>query len=532
MSAQTLNTIARSQAKDLGDATAFATPFRRWSYRDVDEASNRVAQGLKSLGIGPGDRVATLTRHVVECLVLTIAATKLQAVCMPVNWRLAPPEIDYILGNGEARFLMADRDFADSLSRIPAATTIKNVLTEDGPPLNGLESFSAWYGQFDDVDTGYVGDTDEPALQLYSSGTTGLPKGIELSHRNLIANATNFQVEFQYYGATADKPGNVQLNALPCFHVAGIGVAIITLLHGGSQIVRDTFVPADVLQAIQDHKITHAFLVPAMIHALLMQPDIDKYDLSSLECISYGASPITDRVLTEAMQRFKCRFMQVYGLTETSGAICCLGSDDHDPNGPRSHLLRSAGKPGQGVGRRIVDTTTMKDVAEGEVGEIWIQSDQNMIGYWRNPEATAAAFPEGRKKGDFGWFRTGDAGYMRDGYLFIHDRIKDMVITGGENVYPAEVENVLMQHPAVADGAIIGVPDERWGEAVKACVTLRPGAQATPQEIIDFMRERIAHYKCPKSVDIMDALPRNPSGKLLKFVLRKPYWEGRARAVN
>ena len=245
----------------------------------------------------------------------------------------------------------------------------------------------------------------------------------------------------------------------------------------------------------------------------------------------WRAAPISESVLAAATRLFGCGFMQLYGLTETTGAIVYLPPADHDPDGPRRHLMRSAGKAGRLVGLRIVDTASGRDQPEGEVGEIWIRSPQNMLGYWGNPEATAQAFPEGRDA-QGGWFRTGDAGYLREGYLFIHDRIKDMVISGGENIYPAEVENALMKHPAVADCAVIGVPDARWGESVKACVVLREGATVTEREIIDFMRAQIAHYKCPKSVDFLAALPRNPSGKLLKYVLRQPYWAGRDRAVS
>ena len=252
--------------------------------------------------------------------------------------------------------------------------------------------------------------------------------------------------------------------------------------------------------------------------------------MASLQSISYGASPISESVLVAATRVFGCGFMQLYGLTETTGAIVYLPPADHDPSGPKAHLMRAAGRAGRLVGLRIVDNATGRDVPDGEVGEVWIRSPQNMRGYWRNPQATEQAFPEGRDA-QGGWFRTGDAGTMREGYLFIQDRIKDMIISGGENIYPAEVENALMKHPAVADGAVIGVPDERWGETVKACVVLRPGAQATEREIIDFLRERIAHFKCPRSVDFCDTLPRNPSGKLLKYVLRQPYWQGRDRGV-
>jgi len=236
-------------------------------------------------------------------------------------------------------------------------------------------------------------------------------------------------------------------------------------------------------------------------------------------------------VLVDAMRTFRCRFIQVYGLTETTGAVTALAPEDHDPQGPKKHLLRSAGRPIEGVELRVVDPASGRDLPEGEVGEVWIRTRQNMKGYWANPRATDAVFAERPAAGP-AWLRTGDAGYLRQGYLFLHDRIKDMIISGGENIYPAEVENVLMQHSALADCAVIGVPDEQWGEAVKACVVLRPGERASAAEIIEFMRARIAHYKCPRTVDFLEAIPRNPTGKILKRVLREPYWKGKERRVN
>jgi acyl-CoA synthetase (AMP-forming)/AMP-acid ligase II len=291
------------------------------------------------------------------------------------------------------------------------------------------------------------------------------------------------------------------------------------------------FDPRWILRAFGTYRISHVLFVPAMIQMLLNTDGVRDADYSTLKQMSYGASPITDAVLIDAMRTFKCDFLQVYGLTETTGAITYLRSIDHDPDGPRKYLLRAAGKAGVGVALRIVDSARGADCMDGEVGEVWIRSRQNMAGYWRNDPATTQAFPEGRDARG-GWFRSGDAGYLRDGFLFIHDRIKDMIISGGENIYPAELENMLMQHPAIADCAVIGVPDEQWGEAVKACVVLRKNLAASAAEIIAFSRERMAHFKCPKSVEFLDTLPRNPSGKLLKYVLRQPYWAGRERQVN
>ncbi len=502
--AETVLDAIRRHARDKGGNTVYWTPSRIWTFAALDEASSRISQGLKSLGIGPGDRVACLTKHTADCVALVLAANKIGAVCMPVNWRLAPPEIDYIVENGQARLMMADAAF-------PYAK-IRSFVTEQ---------FSSWYGKFEPNNMDYRPDPDDTALQLYSSGTTGLPKGVELTHRNLMAGMMDaVPGAIGYHGAP-----DVMLNALPTYHIAGVGVALLTASKGGASVLYPDFDPAGVIAAIAQHRITHSFLVPAMIQFMLQVPGVEKGDYSSLKGISYGASPITEKVLIGAMRTFKCRFMQVYGLTETTGAITCLPPEDHDPEGPRKHLLRSAGKPIEGVELRVVDPATGEDCPEGGVGEVWIRSAQNMKGYWANKKATAEALA-----GD--WFRSGDAGFMREGYVYMHDRIKDMIVSGGENIYPAEVENALMQHPAVADGAVIGVPDEQWGEAVKACVVRRAGAAATEKDIIDFMRARIAHFKCPKSVDFMDAIPRNPTGKILKRVLREPYWKDRTRRVN
>jgi long-chain acyl-CoA synthetase len=291
-------------------------------------------------------------------------------------------------------------------------------------------------------------------------------------------------------------------------------------------ILRDVD-PAELLRLIEAEGITHMFVVPAVLMVLLMTPGIDTTDLSSLETIFYGASPIAEDLLVKCMERFGCDFAQVYGMTETTGAITRLEPADHDPTGPRQHLLRSAGKPLPGVELRIIDPDTGSDAGVGEVGELWTRSGYNMAGYWEKPEETAATLL------DDGWLRTGDAGYLdEEGYLYLHDRIKDMIVSGGENVYPAEVENVLVAHPALADAAVIGVPSEKWGETVKGIVVRAPGTEATPEEIIAFCRERLAHYKCPTSIDFTDVLPRNPSGKILKRELRAPYWEGRERNIQ
>jgi long-chain acyl-CoA synthetase len=304
---------------------------------------------------------------------------------------------------------------------------------------------------------------------------------------------------------------------------------MVGLYHGCRTVVLRDIDPARILQVIPEFGVTNAFMVPAVIQFLLMTPGVESTDFSSLRTLVYGASPITDKVLIQGIETFGCEFIQVYGLTETTGAITQLDGVDHDPEN-RPHLLRSCGRPYPWVEMRAVDATG-KDVPVGEVGELWTRSHQNMAGYWNNPDATSEAItPDG-------WFRTGDAGFLdAEGFVYLHDRVKDMIVSGGENVYPAEVENVLARHPAVADVAVIGVPDERWGEAVKAIVVLAAdspvGADEIEADLIAFARESLAGYKLPKSVDVADVLPRNPSGKLLKRELREPYWAGTDRRVG
>jgi acyl-CoA synthetase (AMP-forming)/AMP-acid ligase II len=314
---------------------------------------------------------------------------------------------------------------------------------------------------------------------------------------------------------------------MPLCHIGGSGWALTAMSRGGTSVILRDMDPRELLRLVERERITHAFVVPAVLMLLLATPGIEKADLSSLDTIFYGASPIAEDVLVRCMSVMGCRFSQVYGMTETSGAIVRLDHEDHDPDGERRHLLRAAGKALPTVEIRIVDPDTGADVPTGGVGEVWTRSAYNMLGYWEKPEETAGTIVAD------GWLRTGDAGYLDDeGYLFLHDRIKDMVVSGGENIYPAEVENVLLGIAGIADAAVIGVPDDSWGETVKAVVVRDAGSDIGAEEIITFCRDRLAHYKCPTSVDFADVLPRNPSGKVLKRELREPYWLGRERRVH
>ncbi len=523
MPGQTFIEIVQHQARTRPTALAYRCGDRCWTFADVEHDTNRIANSLAALGIGPGDRVATLTKFHVEATLLTLAATKLGAVCMPVNWRLAPAEVRYIVDNGGARLMLADRGFLPLVDRAGMPQLLQVVVTDGAQ--DGLPGFHDWYAAASDAMTPVAARPEDPMLQLYSSGTTGLPKGVVLSHAGLVFNC---QLGVTVWQVGADS---VVGNALPTFHIAGANMGLFSLYIGATGSSYPDFDPGGFIEAIGRHGITHTFLVPAMILFMLQSPKVKEGDYRTLKLISYGGSPISDRVLTDAMAAFGCGFMQVYGLTEIAGSATFLMPEDHQTSGPKARLLRSAGQAVPGARVRVVEPGTLTDLPDGQTGEVLIESPGNMIGYWGNPEATAAAFPEGRNPRG-GWFRSGDGGYLDGGYLYINDRIKDMIISGGENIYPAEIENALMQHPGVADGAVIGVPDAVWGESVKACVVRRPDSAVTERELIDFLRERLAHFKCPKSVDFVDALPRNPTGKLLKRILREPYWAGKERGVH
>jgi len=310
-------------------------------------------------------------------------------------------------------------------------------------------------------------------------------------------------------------PDSVNLVAMPMFHIGGCGYGTSAMTRGGHTVLLREVNPALIVDTIARHRVTHTFLVPTVVQALLLVPGVEEADLSSLQLLMYGAAPMGDVLLRRAMDRLHCRFIQAYGMTETAGTVAVLPPEDHAPEGPRARLLSSVGLAYPWVDLRVVDPTTLADAPAGQVGELWIRSRMVMKGYFQQPQETAAALVGGE------WLRTGDAAYLdEEGYIFLFDRFKDMIISGGENIYPAEIENVLNGYPAVREVAVIGVPHEKWGETPRAVVVLREGQQATPQELIAFTRERLAHYKCPTSVVFADVLPRNASGKLLKRELR------------
>ncbi len=378
------------------------------------------------------------------------------------------------------------------------------------------EAYEPWLAAHDAVDPGGGGDPGDVIVQMYTSGTTGVPKGVLTTHRNLAAAATTSS----RWGFDADT---ISLTPLPLFHIGGIGWVYCGLWHGATTILVSEFDARQVLETLEVRRVTNPIFVPTMLQMLTTVPGAAERDYSALRSIVYGASPMTTTTLRAAVRTFGCEMIGLYGLTETTGGVVHLDGADHDADGPRQHLLRSAGRPYEWVEMRIVDLATGEDLSPHTAGEVWLRAPNVMAGYFHRPEGTAAALTSD------GWLRTGDGGYVdEEGYLFLTDRVKDMIITGGENVYPIEVEEVLAQHPDVADVAVIGVPDERWGEAVKALVIVRDDCPVSGAALLAFARERLAGYKLPRSIDFVDDLPRTPTGKVLKRELRERYLAGQA----
>jgi acyl-CoA synthetase (AMP-forming)/AMP-acid ligase II len=490
---------------------------RELSYRELDRAANRVANALIRVGLEPGERVCVLDKGHSAFFEVLFGIAKAGGVYTPVNWRLAAPELAYVLNDSRAPVVFVGEAFTGALASVEQELAKVRTLVRWGDGPDSWPSYQSFLADAPDTDPMRDGGDHETAWQLYTSGTTGHPKGAELTHSNL--------AEIMFLGPTgfgSVAEGDVALICMPLYHIGGSGYALATFFAGAQLVLTREANPPEILDLIARRGVTHAFFVPALLNMLLQQPSCAETDFGSLKTVLYGASPIPEELLKASVETFGCNFVQAYGLTETTGVVALLPPHDHVPGNPR---LRACGLPIFGAEIKIVDTEG-NECAAREVGEILIRGGMVMKGYWNLPEATASAIREG-------WFHTGDAGYLdEDGYLYIHDRVKDMIVSGGENVYPAEVESVLYAHPDVADVAVIGVPDERWGEAVKAVVVLKEGSHVSDRELIDACRSQIAGYKTPRSIDFVDELPRNPTGKILKRVLRERYWAGRERRVN
>ena len=483
------------------------------TFAGLEERTRRIVAMLAARGVSRGDRIAWLGKNARHYFELFYAAARAGVVMVPIGWRLAPPEIAYILEDTGAKLLFLGEGFEELAGKACAALETPPAILTTAEAMAEIEA--ARSGDF------AAAGPDDAVLQLYTSGTTGNPKGAVLTNRNLFSLRVPAEEASLPWSSWDDD--EAILVCMPCAHIGGTGLGIMSMAAGIRAIVQAEFTPEGVLEAFEQG-ITRLFIVPAALQMVIHHPRAATTDFSGVRYVLYGAAPIPLDLLREAVQTMPTAgFLQCYGMTETTGTISILPPDDHSLDG--NQRMRSAGKAVPGVDLKVIGEDG-EELPRGEVGELICRSPSNMIGYWNLPDATAGSLKDG-------WMHTGDAATMdEDGYVYIQDRIKDMIITGGENVYPAQVESAIYGHPAVAEVAVIGVPDATWGEAVKACVVPKAGAEVDADDVIAWTRERLAGFKVPKSVDVIPLMPRNASGKILRRELRAPYWEGRERQVN
>jgi acyl-CoA synthetase (AMP-forming)/AMP-acid ligase II len=510
-------------AQTFPEKLALVHGVRRFTYGEMNRRANRLANGLRGLGIRRGDNVAILQYNYPETLESIFACFKAGCGAVPINWRLHPNEFAFIIHHSEAKAVILSPEFNETLmdvhDRIQEAAAIISLGGSNKGLLDYEEILAAGSDRFVDEDV----EPEDLAWLFYTSGTTGLPKGAMLTHRNLLAMTMNFYADI----CPGTGPEDVILHAAPLSHGSGL-YSLPNIGKAGTNVVLESksFDPEQVFQAIERHRVTNMFAAPTMVKLMVEDPAVDCYDHSSMRALNYGGAPMLVEDLKLAMEKMGPCLVQLFGQAESPMTITYLPHRDHVLEGSEKELRRlsSAGIPRTDVEVAIFGPDD-RELPFGETGEIVTRSDLVMKGYWRNPEATAEAFRDG-------WLHTGDMGYVDDeGYLFIMDRSKDMIISGGENIYPREIEEVLIRHPAVREVAVIGIPDPRWGEAVKAVVSLNPGMSATEEELIGFCKGHVASYKKPKSVDFVSDLPKNNYGKIVKRELRSTYWQGRDRKV-
>lgn len=511
----TLPSGLRRVRQVYGDRPAILTGEKTLTYEQFYRRLLRCAHALHGMGVGKGDRVAVLLMNSPEYLELFLATALYGAVVVPMNIRLGIDEMAFWLNDSGAKVLVVDDRFAGIPAQLAGKLHQEIRIIRLGAEYEELLDASP-----EQVPPSEPAEEDLAGL-FYTSGTTGGPKGVMLSHRNICANALHAIVGAGY----TEK--SVWLHCAPMFHLANGGAMYAMVLLGAAHTFIPGFEPEAYLRAIERFRVTATVLVPTMVNLLVNHPSVDRYDTRSIERLAYGASPMPVDLLRRAVARFGNVFFQGYGLSEAGPLLTTLNAEDHvfENLNETFSPVKSAGRPVLGVEVRVVDVED-RELPPGESGEIIARGDNVMMGYWNRPEISANTLRDG-------WLHTGDIGAFDErGFLYILDRAKDMVKTGGENVHSPEVESVIYEHPTVLEAAIIGVPDERWGEAIKAVVVVKQGMSLTADELIAFCRERLTHFKCPSSVDFLDSLPKGGTGKIQKNKLRQPYWEGKERGVN
>ena len=507
------------------DGIATVCGDRRRTFREFRDRVARLANALHELGVAPGDRVGILSLNSDRYVEAYMGIPWAGAVFNPVNTRWSSTEIAYSLDDCDTRVLLVDDPFVPMVAELRAKSSSLTTLVHvgDQPTPDGMLSYEDLVAAHGPVPDARRGGTDLAGV-MYTGGTTGFPKGVMLSHDAYVFNGLVLASD------GAARAGDVALHAAPMFHVADFCLFNAVWVTGGTHVALSAFTPRAMLETLERERITATVLVPTMIQMLVDHPEARKFDLSALRTLLYGGSPISEAVLERAQRLLAgVQMTQVYGMTELAPAVTALGAALHTPEGHARGKLRSAGLPVAGVEVRIVDSDGV-DVPIGDVGEIIVRSPAVMTGYWGKTAETADAIGRAPNQG---WMRTGDGGRLDDeGFVYVVDRVKDMIVSGGENVYSTEVEQVVAKHPAVAACAVIGVPDDQYGERVHAVIVLKDGQQATVDEIRDHCKTLIAGYKCPRSIDFVDALPMTGAGKVLKRTLRDPYWVDRDRYVS
>ena len=518
-------------ARLYGDFPAVVDGATRLTYQELDDRVTRLAAGLQGLGLASGEHVAILALNSFRYTEVYHGVPRAGMVLAPINTRLSPRETEFILNDGDVKALIVGEAFLPAFEEIRAGLpNLRHLIVLGGGtalPAGGNGGLAVH--RYEDLLAGADVSAFRPrawaqhdmAYLCYTGGTTGLPKGVMLSHRNVVSNA----LHTVQYAQLCES--DVFLHACPMFHAADTWSEVAITAVGGVHVYMERFEPHEAMALVQEHGVTVTLLVPTMINMVLALENLADYDHSTIRRIIFGASPMPVERLTEAVKVFGPVFQHVYGQTETSPFLTATTMRNLNLTSDEKELRRysSCGQPILGVDVRVVDEQD-QPVRPGEVGEIVARGPNVMLGYWKRPEETAKTLVDG-------WVHTGDLATVdEEEFIYIVDRAKDMIITGAENVYSTEVEDALYRHPAVLEAAVIGIPDETWGEVVKAIVVLRPGQQAEEGEVIAHCHEWIAGYKCPKSVDFMEALPKSGAGKILKSELRKPFWEGQGAAVH
>lgn len=518
-----IGTLFTKSARTFPERIAISLGDRKWTYAEANKRINQLANAFKNLGIEKGNHVAILQFNYPQTIETLFACWKAGFCAVPINFRLHPKEYSFIIDHSDSVAVVFSEDFRDPLrSNREEMPKVKHHVCLSHP-LEGMLDYEELIRnnspEFDDVEV----DRDHLAWLFYTSGTTGQPKGAMLTHGNLLAATMNFFADMCPLG-----PDDAIMHAAPLSHGSGV-YCLPNVAKGANNVILEmrSFDPKVVFETIQKKKITNMFAAPTMVKMLVTSPDIDKYDLSSLKCLNYGGGPTYVEDIKEAIRKLPNCLVQLYGQGEAPMTISYLRKEEHVLGGTKEQMerLKSAGIPRTDVEVRVFDEND-NELPPGKTGEIVVRGEVVMRGYWKQPEVT-----EQTLKG--GWLHTGDLGFMdEEGYLFLQDRSKDMLISGGENIYPREIEDVILRHPAVYEVAVIGVPDEKWGEAIKAIVSLKKGMKASEEEIINFCKENIASYKKPKTVEFVGGLPKSSYGKILKRELREKYWEGQERRIR